>query len=136
MEKRIFLNLPVQDITVATRFYQAIGCVKNDTYSDENSSSMVWSEAITFQLLARESFATFSPKAVADANRDCGMMIALNRASKSEVDGMVVSAAKAGGRSDVRPVQDLGWMYNRTFEDPDGHLFEVLWMDVPAAQST
>jgi predicted lactoylglutathione lyase len=135
MGKMIFLNLPVGDIAVATQFYQAIGCARNDQYSDERSSSMVWSEVITFQLMTKEYFATFSPKKLGDAKLSCGMLIALNRESRSQVDEMVSSAAKAGGVPDVRPVMDQGWMYNRTFEDPDGHIFEVMWMDVAAQQT-
>jgi len=133
MGKMIFLNLPVRDIVAATKFYQAIGCTKNDQYSDERSSSMVWSEVITFQLMTHEYFATFTPKKLGDARTTCGMLIALNRESRSDVDAMVESAASAGGAPDVRPVMDHGWMYNRAFEDPDGHMFEVMWMDAKAA---
>jgi predicted lactoylglutathione lyase len=131
MAKMIFLNLPVRDIEVSTQFYQAIGCTKNDQYSDDRSSSMVWSETITFQLMTHEYFATFAPKKLGDPRLTCGMLIALNRESRSAVDEMVGAAAKAGGTPDVRAVMDQGWMYNRAFEDPDGHVFEIMWMDAP-----
>ena len=134
MEKMIFINLPVRNIQASTEFYQAIGCTKNDQYSDERSSSMVWSETITFQLMTHDYFSTFTPKKVADAKQSCGMLIALNKPLRSDVDQMVESAGKAGGKPDARPVMDHGWMYNRTFEDPDGHMFEIIWMDAKAAE--
>jgi predicted lactoylglutathione lyase len=132
MPKMIFLNLPVKDLDAATRFYEAIGCQKNEKFSDKNASSMVWSDTITFQLLTHDFYATFTSRPIADAHRDSGMLIALSHESREQVDAMVEAAAAAGGKPDPRERQDMGFMYLRTFEDPDGHVFEPMWMDVQA----
>src|SRR4051794_4151053 len=108
MPKMIFLNLPVKDLAAATRFYEAIGCEKNEQFSDGNASSMVWSDAITFQLLTHEFYATFTSRPIADAHRDSGMLIALSRESREEVDAIVEAAAAAGGKADIRERQDMG----------------------------
>lgn len=132
MPKMIFLNFPVRDLASATRFYEAIGCEKNAQFSDDKASSMVWSDAITFQLLAREYYATFTAKPIADAHATSAALFALSLDSRAAVDAIVEAAARAGGKGDVRPPADHGFMYLRTFEDPDGNVFEPTWMD-PAA---
>lgn len=133
MQKMIFVNLPVSDLATATRFYEAIGCEKNPQFSDETSSSMVWSDAITFQLLTRDYFSTFTPKQVADAHRTSEVLLALSRESRDDIDAAVAAGAAAGGRADIREKQDMGWMYNRAVEDPDGHMIELIWTDMQAA---
>ena len=132
MPKMIFLNLPVKDLDAATRFYEAIGCEKNERFSDKNASSMVWSDTITFQLLTHDFHTTFTSRPIADAHRNSAMLIALSLESREQVDAMVEAAAAAGGKPDLRERQDMGFMYLRTFEDPDGHVFEPMWMDVQA----
>lgn len=127
MAKTIFLNLPVRDLAAATRFYEAIGCVRNEQFSDHRTSSMVWSDTITFHLMTHDSYATFTAKPIADAHQTSAMLIALSLDSREQVDAITETAAKAGGRADIREPQDLGFMYIRTFEDPDGNLFEPLW---------
>lgn len=129
MPKMIFVNLPVKDIARSTRFYEAIGCVKNEQFSDEKASSMMWSDNVTFQLLRRDYFATFTSKPIANAHETCGALIALSCDSRADVDSIVAAARSAGGRADTREPQDMGFMYLRTFEDPDGHVFEPAWMD-------
>jgi predicted lactoylglutathione lyase len=126
----IFVNLPVQDLDAATRFYEAIGCAKNEQYSDTKASNMVWSDAIVFHLLTRDYFATFTPKPVADAKGSSEVLLCLSCGSREEVDALTKTASASGGRADVREPLDMGFMYNRTFEDPDGHVFELVWMDV------
>jgi predicted lactoylglutathione lyase len=135
LPKMIFINLPVTDIAAATRFYEAIGCKKNEQFSDDKASSMVWSDAITFQLLTQEYFATFARKPIANSRETVGMHLALSCDSRAEVDGITETAAAAGGKADIREPQDMGFMYLRTFEDPDGHVFEPAWMDMGAASS-
>ncbi len=138
MPRMMFLNLPVRDIAAATRFYEAIGCQRNAQFSDENASSMVWSEAISFHLLTHAYFETYVRKPIADAQASTGMLIALSCDSRAAVDAMIDAAAAAGGRADIREPQDMGFMYLRTFEDPDGHVFEAVWLDMsqmPAAGS-
>jgi uncharacterized protein len=132
MQKTIFVNLPVQDLAAATRFYEAIGCRKNPQFSDGRAASMVWSDTITFQLLAREYFSTFTAKPVSDAHNACAVMLALSHESRDQVDGVITAAAAAGGKADVRKRMDLGWLYNRAVEDPDGHILELVWVDLAA----
>lgn len=132
MSKAIFVNLPVTDLDRATQFYEAIGCTRNAQFSSHNASCMVWSEHITFQLLAREYFSSFVAKPVADAHATAQVILCLSRDAREEVDGLVTTAGKAGGRSDPRAPVEFDFLYNRAFEDPDGHLFEVVWLN-PAA---
>ena len=129
MAKTIYVNLPVANPAAATRFYEAIGCTKNPRFSDENAASMVWSEGINFQLLTREYFSTFISKPVADARESCEVLVALSAETREDVDKTVEAGAAEGGRADVREKMDLGWLYNRTVEDPDGHVLEIVWVD-------
>jgi len=129
MPKMIFVNLPVENLAAATRFYEAIGCRKNEQFSDAKAASMVWSDTITFQLLTREYFSTFTSKQLPDTGKTCGVLLALSRDSREDVDRIAQAAAAAGGKVDVRPPMDLGWLYNRAFEDCDGHTFEAAWLD-------
>jgi len=135
MSKMIYINLPVKDLAVATRFYEAIGCEKNEQFSDHQASSMVWSDTITFHLLVTDYFATFTPKKIADAHATSEVLLALSRDSRGEVDVIVEAAAVAGGKADTRERMDLGWLYNRAFEDPDGHVFEAVSVDMAAAHA-
>jgi predicted lactoylglutathione lyase len=132
MPKMIYINLPVADLAASTRFYEAIGCEKNKQFSDHQASSMVWSDAITFQLLANDYFATFTPKKIADAHATSEVLLALTRDSREEVDAIVEAAAANGGKADIREPQDMGWLYNRAFEDLDGHVFEAISADMSA----
>lgn len=135
MPKMIFVHLPVRDLARSVRFYQAIGCVKNEQFSDRNAASMAWSDAITFQLLTRDYYSTFTKKPIADAHAASAMLIALSQDTREQVDWIVEAAAESGGKADVREPQDLGFMYLRTFEDPDGHTFEPAWMNPEAAMT-
>jgi uncharacterized protein len=134
MSKMIFVNLPVTDLAATTRFYEAIGCTKNEQFSDEKAVSMMWSDTIVFMLLKREYFATFTPKQVGDAHRSSEVLVALSFDSREAVDAFADAAARAGGKADIRPAQDLGFMYSRSVEDPDGHVFEPVWMDPSAIE--
>lgn len=135
MAKMIFLNLPVRDLAAATRFYEAIGCVKNEQFSDHQTSSMVWSDTITFHLMTHAYYGTFTSKPIADGRETSAMLIALTIDNREDVDAIVEAAKSAGGRADIREPQDMGFMYLRTFEDPDGHLFEPVWMNPDAMMS-
>lgn len=134
MSKAIFVNLPVADLDRATQFYEAIGCTRNAQFSDDKASSMVWSEHITFQLLARDYFSGFAPKPVSDAHATAQVILCLSRDAREEVDGLIEAAREAGGGIDARAPIELDFLYNRAFEDPDGHLFEVVWVN-PAAMT-
>ncbi|MGJ4939286.1 VOC family protein [Bradyrhizobium sp. HKCCYLS1011] len=129
MLKMIFINLPVTDLAAATRFYEAIGCTRNAQFSSDGASCMVWSDTITFQLLTRATYATFSHKPIADAHKTSAALFAISCDSRQDVDAIVDAAVSAGGKGDIRDRQDHGFMYGRTFEDPDGNIFEPIWMD-------
>jgi predicted lactoylglutathione lyase len=133
MSKMIFINLPVSDLAAATRFYEAIGCEKNEAFSDHQASSMAWSDTITFQLLARDYFATVTPKTIADAHATSEVLLALSHDSREAVDAILDAAAATGGKADIHEPQDMGWLYTRAFEDPDGHVFEAISADMAAA---
>ena len=132
MSKLIFVNLPVSDLKRATAFYEAVGAVKNPQFSDGTGSCMVFSETIHAMLLTHDKFSQFTPKPIADAKRTSEVLICLSAESRAAVDEMADKAGRAGGGVDPCPKQDHGFMYGRSFEDPDGHIWEVMWMDVEA----
>ena len=135
MSKLIFVNLPVADLARATAFYEAIGAKKNEQFCDATASCMVFSETIHAMLLTHDKFRQFTPKAIADARTTSEVLICLSAESRVAVDATVDKAAPAGGKADPTPKQDHGFMYGRSFEDPDGHIFEVMWMDLEAAKA-
>ncbi len=135
MSQLIFVNLPVADLPRATAFYEAVGAVKNPQFSDHTASCMVLSDIIHVMLLTHDKFRQFTRKRIADSRETTEVLICLSAESRESVDGTIAKAAAAGGRIDPGPKQDYGFMYGRSFEDPDGHIWEVMWMDVAAAQS-
>ena len=135
MSKLIFVNLPVKDLERATAFYEAVGAEKNEQFCDSTASCMVFSDTIHAMLLTHDKFRQFTPKKIADAKETTEVLICLSADSREAVDDMVGKAQKAGGRVDPSPKQDYGFMYGRSFEDPDGHIWEVMWMDVAAAKA-
>jgi len=134
MAKMIFVNLPVSDLARATAFYQAIGATKNEQFCDETASCMVFSETIHAMLLTHDKFRQFTPKKIADAKTWSEVLICVSAESRDAVDDVVGRVKAAGGAADPSPKQDFGFMYGRSFEDPDGHIWEVMWMDVEAAE--
>ncbi|KLK94042.1 lactoylglutathione lyase [Microvirga vignae] len=135
MPKLVFINLPVVDLDRANAFYEAIGAVKNPQFSDHTATCMVISETIHAMLLTHDKFRQFTPRKIADARETTEVLICLSADSREEVDSMVAKASAAGGRADPGPKQDHGFMYGRSFEDPDGHIWEVMWMDMEAAKT-
>ena len=135
MTKLIFVNLPVSDLACATAFYQAVGAGKNEQFSDDTASCMVLSDTIHVMLLTHDKFRQFTPKKIADARASSEVLICISADSREAVDDVVGKAQAAGGVVDPSPKQDYGFMYGRSFEDPDGHIWEVMWMDVAAATS-
>ena len=129
MSKLIFVNLPVTDLARSTAFYEAVGFTKNPKFSNEQASCMVWSDTIHFMLLRHDFWKTFTDKEIVDAPKAAQVLLCLTRDSRDEVDAMVAQAGAAGGTLDPTPVQDMGFMYGRSFEDPDSHIFEISWMD-------
>lgn len=133
MPRMIFVNLPVADLKRATAFYETIGAVRNPQFSDDTASGMVFSDTIHVMLLTHEKYRQFTSKKIADATTSSEVLIALSADSRADVDAMVEKAEAGGVVIDPTPVQDHGFMYGRSFEDPDGHIWEVFWMDVAAA---
>ena len=136
MPQMIFVNLPVTDLAKSTAFYEAIGCTKDPRFSNEVASSMQLSEEIVFMLLTHDFFKTFTAKGIADAHATTEVLSALSRDSREAVDAIVEAAGAAGGKADIREKQDMGFMYGRSFEDPDGHIFEPVFMDMEAAMAS
>ena len=133
MTKMIFVNLPVADVAASTAFYEAIGCVKDETIcKGPQASMMVWSDAISFMILDKAHYRLFTAKEIIDAHTTSGVLLALSRDSRADVAAITEAALAAGGK-EPRPAQDMGFMYGRAFEDLDGHTFEPMWMDVAAA---
>ena len=131
MSKLIFVNLPVADLAAAKAFYEAIGATNNPQFTDDTAACMVFSDTIHVMLLTHDKFSQFTPKRIADAHATSEVLIAISADSREAVDEITDKALAAGGR-EPREKQDYGFMYGRSFEDPDGHHWEVMWMDVAA----
>ena len=135
MPRMIFVNLPVTDLERSVRFYEAIGGTKNPKFSNEQAAAIVLSDTIYLMLLKHDFYRTFTSKEIADPHRTTSVLLALSCDSKADVDAMVDAAVEAGGKADPGPKQDHGFMYGRSFEDPDGHHWEPHWMDPAVAES-
>ena len=136
MSKLIFINLPVRDLPRSIAFYEALGAQKNEQFTDHTAACMVFSETIHVMLLTHDKFSQFTPKKIADAKSTTEVLICMSADSRDAVDDMTARAGAAGGTIDPGPKQDYGFMYGRSFEDLDGHIWEVMWMDVEAAKET
>jgi len=134
MSEMLFVNLPVADLARARAWYEALGWTNNPQFTDETAACMVWSEAIFVMLLTHEKWASFTKKPRVDAHAAGEVMLALALPSKDEVHRLADTAGRLGGKTDVNPVQDLGFMVNRAVEDPDGHTWELMWMDPTVPQ--
>ena len=132
MSKLIFINLPVTDLDRSVAFYEAVGATKNPMFSDSTAACMVFSDTIHAMLLTHDKWRTFTDRAIPDAHISAQMAICLSADSRDEVNALTLPAGRAGGVADPNPVQDHGFMYGRGWADPDGHIWEVMWMD-PAA---
>ena len=133
MVTKIFVNLPTTDLDRSKAFYEALGCEINPLFTDENAACVVWSEDVFFMVLTREYFGTFTDKTVVDAKAAAQVLVALSRDSRDDVDDVLAKGLAAGG-SEPREPQDLGFMYSRDLEDPDGTVLEFLYMDPAAAE--
>lgn len=133
MQKLIFVNLPVSNLTASIAFYKALGADQNMNFSDHTAACMVLSETIHVMLLTHDKYREFTSKEIPDAHSSAQVMLCLSEASREAVDGQVAKATEAGGVADPTAQQDYGFMYGRSYEDPDGHIWEVMWMDPAAA---
>jgi uncharacterized protein len=129
MSKLIFVNLPVANLPAAQAFYEAIGFTNNPQFTDETAACMVLTDTIHVMLLTHEKFAQFTPKAIADAKTMSEVLICISEDSREGVDAITDKALAAGGK-EPREKQDYGFMYGRSFEDLDGHIWEPMWMDM------
>ncbi|MEU2506992.1 VOC family protein [Streptomyces sp. NPDC007863] len=131
----IFVNLPVKDLDVSKAFYEKLGYSINPQFSDDTAACVVVSDTIFVMLLTEEKFAGFMApgKAVADASATTQVMLTLNAESREKADELADRALEVGG-SPAKEAMDMGFMYGRSFADPDGHHWEVFWMDQEAAQ--
>lgn len=126
---QIYVNLPVTDVDASKRFYEALGASINPQFTDETSAQVVFSDTVYAQIMSHETFQSFTKFPIAKEGIE--VINALAAESREEVD-RIVDAAVATGGTEPRPVQDMGWLYNRAFTDPDGHLWEVLALDESA----
>jgi predicted lactoylglutathione lyase len=135
MSRLIFVNLPVEDLDRSKRFYEAIGARNEPKFSNEAAAMMVLSDTIHVMLLTKPFYSTFTSKPIADAHNSSQVLLAISCESPAEVDRLVEAAAANGGKADPGPRQEMGgMMYGRSFEDPDGHHWEPMWMDASAAE--
>ena len=130
MAKMIFVNLPVTDLARSMAFYEAVGFTNNPMFTNDQAAAMAWSDEIVVMLLTHEFWKTFTDKAIPDARSTAQVLLCLGQDSRDAVDAIVDRAIKAGGRAEPTPNQDLGFMYGRSFEDPDGHIWENVFMDM------
>jgi len=129
MDRMIFVNLPVEDVTVSRGFYTGLGFSVNEQFSDDQVACIVVSETIFVMLLEHNRFRDFTTNEIADARTTTEVLNALSASSREEVDDLVAKAVAHGGTA-RKPVEDDG-MYGHSFADPDGHVWEIFFMEVP-----
>ncbi len=125
MPKMIFVNLPVTDLDASMAFYKSIGFENNAHFTEDTAACMVWSKAINVMLHTHAKWRTFTSRPI-PPKTSSEVMLALPCDSRETVDAMNEAAAANGGKADINPVQDHGFMYNRNLADPDGHIWEAM----------
>ncbi|MFI5423833.1 MAG: VOC family protein [Nitrososphaeraceae archaeon] len=131
MITNIFVNLPVKDLNKTVEFFTKLGFTFNPQFTDENATCMIVGKDIFVMLLVEKFFKTFTKKEISDTTKNTEAIVALSAQSREEVDQMMEKVLGAGGR-EARDPQDHGWMYGRSFEDINGHLWEIFYMDESA----
>ena len=134
MSRMIFVNLPARDLAVARNFLEALGATNEPKFTDDTAACMQLSDTIFVMLLTHEKFSQFTPRPIADARAGSEVLLCLSADSRESVDTAVSRAEAAGGTADPAPKQDYGVMYGRSVADPDGHIWEIMWMDPAAAE--
>ncbi|MFY0666294.1 MAG: lactoylglutathione lyase [Natronospirillum sp.] len=127
----IFVNLPVADLSASMSFYQSLGFENNPQFTDETAACMVWSDTINVMLLTHDKWRTFTTRPIPPTSSS-EVLLALSCDSREHVENMANSAAANGGIADINPAQDHGFMFSRSLADPDGHVWEPVWMDMGA----
>jgi uncharacterized protein len=128
---KIFVNLPVKNLNKSIDFFTKLGFTFNPQFTDETATCMIVSEDIFVMLLTYEKFQTFTPKPICDATKSTEVLVCLSTESRKEVDEMVSKAIAAGGTTYNEP-QDHGFMYAHGFQDLDGHIWELVYMEPSA----
>lgn len=134
MTKQIFVNLPVKDLSRTVEFFKRLGFTFNPQFTDENATCMIINDNIFVMLLVEKFFKTFTKKEICDTTKDTEVIIALSTESREKVDEMMQHVFEAGGKESREP-QDHGWMYGRSFQDINGHLWEIIYMDEKALKN-
>jgi len=134
MSRMIFVNLPVADLRKSRAFLEALGAVNEPKFTDETAACMTFSDSIHVMLLTHDKFRQFTPLPIADARAGSQVLLCLSSDSRESVDTAVERAVASGGTADPAPKQDYGVMYGRSVADPDGHIWEIMWMDPAAAE--
>lgn len=132
MAQQVYINLPVKNLETTKAFWSKLGFSFNDQFGDEQGACLVISDTIYAMLLTEARYKDFTKKAVADASTTSEVIIALSAESRERVDELTDNALASGG-SPAGETQDHGFMYGRSFQDPDHHNWEVIWMDMSAA---
>ncbi len=134
MSRMIFVNLPVSDLQKSRGFLEALGAVNEPKFTDETAACMTFSDSIHVMLLTHDKFSQFTPLPIADAKAGAQVLLCLSSESRESVDTAVERGVASGGTADPSPKQDYGVMYGRSISDPDGHIWEIMWMDAAAAE--
>ena len=134
MSRMIFVNLPVTNLKRSREFLEALGAVNEPRFTDETAACMTLSDSIHVMLLTQDKFKQFTPRPIADAMAGSEVLLCLSADSRESVDTTLERAVTAGGTADPSPKQDYGVMYGRSVADPDGHIWEIMWMDAAAAE--
>ena len=134
MTKIIFVNLPVKDLDRSISFYEAIGFVNEPKFTNDQAAAMVWSDTIQVMLLTHNFWTNFTSKRIVDAKSEAQVLLCIGMDSREDVDAITEAATKASGKADPCPKQDMDFMYGRSFEDPDGHIWEPMWMSAEAVE--
>ncbi len=129
MVNAIFVNLAVADLKRSMRFFEALGFSFNEKFTNNDAASLVISDTIYAMLHTHESFMRFTHKEIADSATTTEALLALQVENREEVDELLDKVLQVGG-TEVREATDHGFMYERAFEDPDGHIWEVFYMDI------
>ncbi len=131
MATKIFVNLPVRSLDKSVEFFASLGFSFNPQFTDETATCMIVSEDIFVMLLTNDKFKTFTPNAICDARESTEVLVCLSTESRQKVDDMVRKAVTAGGNT-CNAAQDHGFMYQHGFQDLDGHIWEIIWMNPDA----
>lgn len=131
MTRQIFVNLSVKDLNKSVEFFTKLDFTFNPQFTNENATCMIVDENIFVMLLVEKYFQTFTPKEICDTSKSTEVLVALSFVSRGEVDVMVAKAIAAGGTTYKEP-NDMGFMYQHGFQDLDGHLWEIFFMDESA----